>query len=482
MRARRDRVEGHQVELFEALGHRKSRGHAALPRRIRCVVLDAEPQVERQATREGPRVLPIHAQVVAEVFPLGRSVPRGDLEGHAVIEPELVAERIVLSYGPIAIIEIAREVVDPGLEVVIAPEQIRLVPADDPLGVMPVVVLVPSIDGEIVSGHIQRPNVNRRHLARGGAKTVAPEVPSPVLDRSDQRIAAHHLPFALRDPDRIVLVFHRFPRDEPARIPRFEIIGPVEEAGEAICGRQLIRAFLKVIPAPLDIQDWRAVGLERVQDLALDVLIPDAAEKPELVPDDPAAKGAGEVLYCVELGQPDALLLQAVVDVVALECPARPVHDGSAVKVVAAGFDHGIDQQAASRHLRVAAHRLYACPVDCVEVHMAALRAEEGGGGRQHPFDHLPRRTHLSVGPEHHCVAQPGRADVQVCAHAGRLVQEGVEPIPRSGENLQLLARELGAGGRVGHIDQRRRRGDRNRFGQGAHAHLRVHSRGEPHG
>ena len=66
--------------------------------------------------------------------------------------------------------------------------------------------------------------------------------------------------------------------------------------------------------------------------------------------------------------------LEGVVDVVALERSARPVRDGAAVKVVAAGFDHGVDQQAAPRHLRVAAHRLHARPVDRVEVDVAALR------------------------------------------------------------------------------------------------------------
>ena len=148
--------------------------------------------------------------------------------------------------------------------------------------------------------------------------------------------------------------------------------------------------------------------------------------------------------------------------------PPDPYSHARAVKVVAAGFDHGIDQQAAPRHLRVAAHRLHARPVDRVEVHVAALRARGRGGGRQHPFEHLPRGAVLAVDPEHNRVAQTGRADVQVRAHAGHLVQEGVEPIPRGGEHVQLLVRELGRGGRRRRVHQRRGPGDRNRLGHGA--------------
>ncbi len=162
--------------------------------------------------------------------------------------------------------------------------------------------------------------------------------------------------------------------------------------------------------------------------------------------------------------------------------PGRPVHDAGPVKVVAAGFHHGIDQQAAPRHLRVAAHGLHPRPVDRVEVHVAALRAGGRGGGRQHPFEHLPRRTVLAVGPEHHRVAQTGRADVQVRAHPRHLVQEGVEPIAGRREHVQLFLRELGRGGRRRRIHERRRAGDRNRLGHGADVHLRVHSGIEPDG
>ncbi len=84
--ARPERVEGVQVELVEALGRRKRRGLAALIRRIRRLVVEAEPQVERHPAREGPRVLPIHAEVLAVVQPLGRRVPRVELEGRAVVE------------------------------------------------------------------------------------------------------------------------------------------------------------------------------------------------------------------------------------------------------------------------------------------------------------------------------------------------------------------------------------------------------------
>src|SRR4029453_13746118 len=119
----------------------RSRGLAALRRRMRRLVLEADPQVERYPAREGPRILPIHADVVAVVLPLGRRVPRVELEGHAVVEAELVAELVVLSDGPIAIIKRAIEVVDPDLQLVIAPEQIRLVVAHDRLGVIPGVVL-----------------------------------------------------------------------------------------------------------------------------------------------------------------------------------------------------------------------------------------------------------------------------------------------------------------------------------------------------
>ncbi len=128
-------------------------------------------------------------------------------------------------------------------------------------------------------------------------------------------------------------------------------------------------------------------------------------------------------------------------------------------------------------------------PTVCTRVPSIALKsiwlrsaAGAGGGGRQHPFEHLPRGAVLAVDPELHRVAQTGRADVQIRAHAGHLVQEGVEPIPRRGEHLQLLARELGRGGRRRRVHQRRGARDRNRLGHGTHVHLRVHSRGEPDG
>ena len=82
-------------------------------RRIRRLVVEAEPQVERHPARERPRVLPIHAEVFAVIQPLGRRVPRVELEGRAVVEHELVAFLVVRADGPIAIIERAEEVVDP---------------------------------------------------------------------------------------------------------------------------------------------------------------------------------------------------------------------------------------------------------------------------------------------------------------------------------------------------------------------------------
>src|SRR6266850_6456537 len=133
------------MDLIEALSYRKSRGIAALVGGIRRLALDAETQVERQPTRDRPRILSIDAEVLAVVQPFGRRVPRVELEGHAVVEDQLVAELVVLADGPVAIIERGIQVVDPDLEFVIAPEQIRLVIAHDPLGVIPVVVLVPSI-------------------------------------------------------------------------------------------------------------------------------------------------------------------------------------------------------------------------------------------------------------------------------------------------------------------------------------------------
>ena len=106
-------------------------------------------------------------------------------------------------------------------------------------------------------------------------------------------------------------------------------------------------------------------------------LIPGAAEKPELVPNDATASGAGEVRDFVQgrlFLMPAALRVSLKVEI-RLYSRARPVRHGRAVKLVAAGLDHGIDQQAAPRHLGVAAHGLHARPVDCVEVHVAALVA-----------------------------------------------------------------------------------------------------------
>ena len=82
-----------------------------------------------------------------------------------------------------------------------------------------------------------------------------------------------------------------------------------------------------------------------------------------------------------------------------------PYTTAAAVKIVAAGLDDGIDQQAAPRHLRVAAHRLHARPVDRVVVDVAALIAVGLGRGRQHPFEHLPR---LAIWPySRNCTVSP---------------------------------------------------------------------------
>ena len=234
------------------------------------------------------------------------------------------------------------------------------------------------------------------------------------------------------------------------------VCGHVVEAREAIRGRRLIGKLLEVIRHPGVQQDRRAVVIERVQLLSVVSHPAVAAEKPEFVPDDPAAEVRVEVAQRVKLLRAShARRAQGVVDIVGFESTRRPIHRRVAVKLVAAGLENGIDQQASPRHFRVAADRLDARPFDRVELHMAAPAAAGVRGGRQHPFEHLPRFAQLSVDSIDHPVGQARGADIQIGAYAGHLAHEGFEPIPAGRQDIQLLARQLGAGGGVRHIHQR---------------------------
>ena len=106
----------------------------ALRRRIRGVVRRAEPQVERHPAREVPRVLPVHGRsyvVVVQPASTGLFFVVS-WKGTPLLNRESSCRAGL--FGPLAPWSYTEfEVVEPGLEFVIAPEQIRLVVADDAL-------------------------------------------------------------------------------------------------------------------------------------------------------------------------------------------------------------------------------------------------------------------------------------------------------------------------------------------------------------
>ena len=165
--ARRDRVEYHELNRIPALGSGKGCGIAALRRRVRVVMLDADSQVHRQPPSESPRVLPVHADIVAMVRAADRSVNRGELEGYAIIEPELVAELARFSANS-EVVKPAPQVVDPRFDVVVASEQVPLVPADNTFRVMTAFVRSTPVGvgalEEQVPSHKLSPNVHGRDL------------------------------------------------------------------------------------------------------------------------------------------------------------------------------------------------------------------------------------------------------------------------------------------------------------------------------
>src|SRR5439155_27358384 len=112
----------------------------------------------------------------------------------------------------------------------VAAEGVPPVPTDNTFRVMTAFVRSPPVGvgalEEQVASHKLGPNVHGRDLPRRDTVVDTVEIPSPVLYRGDQRIAAPGLPFHFRHPDRVALVEHRFSWDKPARAPKLVIIGP----------------------------------------------------------------------------------------------------------------------------------------------------------------------------------------------------------------------------------------------------------------
>ena len=207
----------------------------------------------------------------------------------------------------------------------IARQQIRPEPAHDAFGVMPKLYVASAIV-DVVARHKQGADVGGRDLARGHAFIRGRPVPGPVLQRGDERIATHGLPFDLPHFGRCVDNLARFRRNEPARAPSLEVQITVEESGESIPRRHLIGEFRHLIVGLRVEHDRRAVGIERVYDLPVVTLITESAVKPELVPDDPAAQVPAVVLQRVKRRQTSqALVPQLLIDVGALQSSRRPV-------------------------------------------------------------------------------------------------------------------------------------------------------------
>src|SRR5688500_11548269 len=105
---------------------------------------------------------------------------------------------------------------------------------------------------------------------------------------------------------------------------------------------------------------------------------------------------------------------------------------------------------------------------------MRTLNAVAARGRKENTFEHLPRRTLLTVSSDDDGVGHARCADVQIRSHPRDLPHECLQAITCGRENFETFGREIDTGRRVGDVDEWRSSGDGDRLADSPEAHRLI--------
>ena len=453
---------------------RSPRRHAALLREKPVIVRVADSQVQREPPRDSPAVLQVRPEIIDGTGRI-RGVALGvDLERNAVSEDE-----DVVAGGPSvnrrSIRVGAGRVVEPDLEVMVAPQESRLVPIDDPFD--PFAALVLSCRGDHVQARDDAGElIAGRDVVRSPVASIVP-VPEPILERHEL-VAPGHLPFHLARVNGNIGHLAGLPRRKLSRGLIASLTQMLIEADNPCGGADLLRQFDRGKPLNLPGDGRRSIGVEPPQ---AEIVVPASTclhVEPQLVRDDAAAQFGGSIPpHGNGAAAGDALRPQLVIKVVALHPLARLNQRAAAVEVVAARLDDDRDLNATARGFRrIADAGDRGLLEDAGIKPVAALVAAFWRGGH-HAIQLLPGVAVLAEGSEQRVCGR--LAHVKVGAHTGRQDHHRLQTGPARGNQVQGFPRQLGAGGCGRHVHDRRGPGDGDGLRQRADFHHHVHFRCE---
>ena len=502
---RDDRVPRPEIDPIPALGRvhgleRRFRRRAALFRNEADCVSVAGAEIQREPPLDGPAVLHIAPQRVREILRgairlvvfvtvvIGvhrerdqRGRPRRRAVDQLIVADEPLGEPGLGAAAAVARadlpIRVRGRVVEARFEVVVAREEIRLVPRQPSEGVVaPLERIDPVVRvaaREAAGQQIRGGRVVRVALAR--------HVPDPGA-----RLQRHEL--VAPDALPLDLARRRLRRAVHARVVRRELVvralaalpDVLDEADELVRLVHLIRDLPRVeVLEHVGHRRRHAVVVEGVERQHALLAAARRVVEPELVPDDPSAELAAAVPARVHrVAARDAARPQLVVHIVEFQVVVGSEERAIAVELIAARLQDHVDLQTLGRRVgRVANGRNRRFLDGGIVVVIAALRS--GLGAACHDAFHgdpllAELAEHLELWIT--CCEAP----VQLRTRTRRLNHEGDDAVAAGRNDLQRFARQLRGGGRRGHVHQRCLAGNGDRLRERAHFEHDVHSGGEP--
>src|SRR5262245_30810668 len=185
-------------------------------------------------------------------------------------------------------------------------------------------------------------------VLRSPVSSVVP-IPKSVLERH-QPVALDHLPFHLARMNGNIGDLARFVRRELRRGAIARLTEMLIEADDLSGRADLVRQLDRGEPLNLLADGRRSIRVEPAQAIVVVPTFTSLNVEPELIPDDAATQFGGSIPPRGDgVAAGDALCPQLVIEVVALQFPARLNQLAASVKVVAPRFDDDGDLNATAR-------------------------------------------------------------------------------------------------------------------------------------